>query len=181
MTLSQAQVRSVPDPNNRVFGLIPGRQRVLDAEVDLARGRAVSVMKGLQGNSNYRLRTPIATAGVRGTVFLAEVIPPGGDRGLKQGTGNTTVNFACSEGALDINPTVPGQFTPLILNQGQFFSATGSLGGDVVGTPSMGPMPEMQQNFLDQTPTDPFILDNPPPPQMDDPVFPSNTHNNYQY
>jgi hypothetical protein len=183
MTLSQAQVRSVPDPNNRVFGLIPGRQRVLDAEVDLARGRAVSVMRGLQGSSNYRLRTPIATAGVRGTVFLAEVIPAGSDRGVKQGTANTQVNFACSEGSLNINPTVPGQFSPLILNQGQFFSAVGTPGGDVIGTPSTAPIPEFQSQTISHTAGEVENIENPPEvDRTQDPEFPSTKYDsNYWY
>lgn len=167
-TLTANAVRSVPDPNNRVLGLFPARTRVLDAEVDLARGRSVSVMRGLRGSSNYRLRTPIATAGVRGTVFLAEVLSRAeAARGEKQAGGNNqVVNFACSEGSISLSANIPGIVgLPALLNAGQSISliqgAGGGYSGDVSNiTPGsstnlQSTAADVTQNLSDVT-SDPF-------------------------
>jgi hypothetical protein len=72
-----------------------GRSR-LAYDLNLERGRVLASMRGLPGGSVTTVRTPIATAGVRGTVFLVAVEDrPGDEAGVE-------VTFAATEGAIEI-------------------------------------------------------------------------------
>jgi hypothetical protein len=146
ITINTSRVRTEQDPNNRVLGLFPARVAVQDVEIGLDRGRSVSVMRGLRGNSGYRVRTPVATVGVRGTTCMADVIPaPGG----------SSANLGCLDGLAAVTPNTPGAFTPVNLGPGDFFSVGFSPAGLLIGPPPSvipAPSPElinMASTFVD--------------------------------
>lgn len=133
VTINMARTQSGVDPNNKAFGLFPARVQVQNMEVGLDHGRAINVLKGLHGGSQFRMSTPVAVAGVRGTIFMAEVGPPAPARGAKQGgSSNVEARFACIEGSVHVDPTTPGAFTPTDVNAGQMFAVTTTPGGAAV-------------------------------------------------
>lgn len=105
IALDVALVRREVDPGNSAV-FFPARRDVHQFDLNLPEGNAASVLRGLRGNSRYDLHTPVATAGARGTVFVADVkragrgAGPGGARG--QGTGGVTANFTCLEGSINV-------------------------------------------------------------------------------
>ncbi len=174
VTINMATTQSSTDENNMALGLFPARTQVQNMEVGLDRGRAINVMKGLRANSQFRMATPVAVAGVRGTVFLAEVLPPGdARRGQKQSGANTLTNFSCIEGSLNVNPTALGGFDPTIVPEGQGFSIGSGPDGAPIGSPDVSPVPsnvvEEVTNAVDPTlQADP--TGGPEPPSQPDPV-----------
>lgn len=96
--------------NEGALGIFGARREVQNVEAGLERGAAVNVLKGLGTNSEFRMRTPVAVAGVRGTIFSSFI----------DALGN--VGFACSEGAVNVTSTVPGGFDPVDIGPGDAFS-----------------------------------------------------------
>lgn len=86
------------------------RSTVQKIETDLTRGRAVNVLRGLGRNSEFSMRTPVAVAGVRGTVFMVGVTDDG------------KAEFSCIEGSVQITPIAGATepFEPTTINAGQF-------------------------------------------------------------
>ncbi len=144
VTIAAMASRPAVDTTERVLGLFPARTRTQNIEVDLARGRAVSVLRGFRAQSTYALRTPVATAGVRGTVFSARV---SWDRGVKQDGGNVQVDFSCSEGSVEIEGNQDGAFDPVTLGEGQSFSVSGNEDGSGV---EEGAVDEMSSDEVDE-------------------------------
>lgn len=143
-TVAVLTSRAAVDTGTRVLGLFPARIRAQNIQMDLARGRAVSVLRGLRGQSSYALRTPVATAGVRGTVFGTRV---SWERGEKQGTGEVQVDFNVLEGSVEVSGNQPGQFDDVTLGEGQSFSLTGSGDGSVSDA---GDVTDMSQESVDE-------------------------------
>ncbi len=65
----------------RTDALLGGRGRAYEIRCELTEGTMSSLLRGLgpQGSSNFSLRTPIATIGVRGTDFVTTVKGGGGN------------------------------------------------------------------------------------------------------
>lgn len=122
ITLSRSLVQRGIDPENRVFGVLPARRDRQDVELDLSRGTATNLLRGLGPNAQFNLRTPVAVAGVRGTIFVAEVT--GGDdvSGRGGAPDPPAVNFICVEGSVNVTPVAAGGFSPIDLLAGQMMS-----------------------------------------------------------
>lgn len=144
-TVAVLTSRAAVDTGTRVLGLFPARIRAQNIQIDLARGRAVSVLRGLRGQSSYALRTPVATAGVRGTVFGTRVTWA---RGEKQGAGEVQVDFQVLEGSVQVSGNQPGQFDDVTLGEGQSFSLTGSGDGSVRDAGNVSDMSQESLNDL---------------------------------
>lgn len=84
-TLQAATVRR-EDAGARV-GPFRQQQNSYQYEMDLNEGTATSLLRGLGTNSQYNIRTPVAVAGVRGTIFTATVR-------RNDGSGNSPSNVA---------------------------------------------------------------------------------------
>lgn len=107
------------------------RSSVQNIEVDLTAGRSVNILRGLGKGSNFRVTTPVAVAGVRGTVFMAGITPAG------------LWEFACSEGIVSIMPLpgAPVSFRPVDLGPGQFVLINpAAMGPSSSGPEAMPPM-----------------------------------------
>lgn len=114
-TLEKAQARIVITGKTYFFGLFGGKksETEYDYQAHLGEGVALSSLKGLKGQSTFSLGTPVAVAGVRGTVFGARVIPPEkrklaflGDR-IDEGKGGPDdggyeATFAVHEGSVEV-------------------------------------------------------------------------------
>ncbi|SFG27109.1 FecR family protein [Duganella sp. CF458] len=61
------------------FSFDSGRQEADRAQFNLVKGglRSVSGLLGKRSKEKFELKTPAATIGIRGTLFVAEMVPPG--------------------------------------------------------------------------------------------------------
>lgn len=180
VTLAEMTSRPGVDPNERVLGLFPARIRNQEIRADLSRGRAVSVLRGLRGQSTYNLRTPVATAGVRGTVFAADVVWADG---AKQAGGNgVNVNFSVFEGSVGVSGNVPGVFSPITLNEGMSLSIAGTGDGGVSGAPQSAPMTSQQNQEIQQTVDQTLSTENPLPENViQSDILDKSSDNHYYY
>lgn len=123
MTLSSASVRSVTDASVRTVTGTPVRRNEYNYEVDLKRGRTVNSLRGMGTNSNYTMKTPVAVAGIRGTVFAANV---------SMGAGNeVNATFAVSEGAISVEGTTPDWTGEAeIVEAGEVFEVAGEVSAE---------------------------------------------------
>lgn len=100
----------------------------------LEKGEAVSILKGMGRNSDYKVNTPVAVAGVRGTVFSVRLVEKeggvggGGTSAAKEPVtlgqfpaGGALMRFECTvlEGQVSVDPTGPAAAT--LVNAGQTF------------------------------------------------------------
>ncbi|MBL4888822.1 MAG: FecR domain-containing protein [Candidatus Lindowbacteria bacterium] len=115
-SLDKAEKR-ITKSKGKVFGTLAAVQNEYEYEVSLNRGTAVSVLKGLKGNSSFDLKTPVAVAGVRGTVFPTMV--------TLNKNGQIEANFGCFEGSIEVKGTTSSFQGIQIINPGEHFSVMG--------------------------------------------------------
>lgn len=139
---------------DKVLIFFPAAEKSQHYEVDLNEGGALSVLRGLSGNSSYDLSTPVAVAGVRGTVFAAVVTKKSaalsaldeysdGAKG-QAGSQQVTANFFCFEGALQMSGVGGGGLGMIPAGQGAAFTGTPAPGGGGAaggGAPRSGAAP----------------------------------------
>jgi len=101
--------------------------------------RSITGLVGKRGNREaYRLRTATATVGIRGTDFVAIVIPAGGQAGLQPGTYVTV-----TQGAVGV---IAGGAEQLVGAGQTGFSAGGNLPARIIPPPpNLPPVPNTPQ------------------------------------
>nr|WP_243393239.1 FecR family protein [Leptospira perolatii] len=85
-----------------------------DVKVNVNYGKIVTMIKKENKNSDFRVVTPTALAGVRGTSFLTSVENPSGHK-LNCAQESCTVNFAVIEGSVAVSK--PGEEGEVILGK----------------------------------------------------------------
>ena len=137
---------------NNLLLFLPAYDDAYQFDMNLEEGGAASVLRGLEGSSTYDLHTPVAAAGVRGTIFLTVYEPVENTSALDQfvdgekGEGDEddeeddrpplggVASFWCYEGSLEITGPDGQPLGMLPAGQGMRVTGGGSSGQGIGGT-----------------------------------------------
>lgn len=128
--LNEALVRKEIDPAQSIF-FMSARSNVYDYEIEQNRGRTTLMLNGLGKSSQFEHRTPVAVAGVRGTVYGCQVVnEPAGSLPAGKGAGeNVYASWSVFIGSIAVSGYGGGPMTVVVAGQ------TYEIGGVEVGPP----------------------------------------------
>ena len=139
-TFNTMTVTPEMEEDENVLFFFDARSDQQQFDMTLDGGGAVSVLRGLEGNSSYDLHTPVASAGVRGTIFLVTYEEGGvsaldsfadGEKG--QGSPSGTAGFFCYEGSISITGPQGGPLGPVHSGQAMIVSGGGGSSSQGLG------------------------------------------------